>query len=142
MNKIDIVLSNSGIPCLWEEGGGNTNTGKSAIITGPQGEKLTPIYIRRKGHLSNGQHALIPIYKGCYVIDAWHHNKDFEITIYQIKEIDLENEEVITEGVATFDMNEWDKPVPAFLGDAIKASKEKAAHYHCKEPYFIKEGKQ
>jgi len=50
-----------GFPALWEEGGGYTNTGSAIIIAGSAGEPLRPFYIRRRGHLANGQHALLPI---------------------------------------------------------------------------------
>ncbi|HHT96686.1 MAG TPA: hypothetical protein GXZ90_02170 [Clostridiales bacterium] len=140
MKTINLELSNSGIPCLWEEGGGASNTGRAIIIAGAKGQALNPIYIKRKGHLSNGQHALISVEAGCYIIEAWHQRGDFEINIYQVK--DVKGEKATVEEVATFNMNEWNKPVPAFLGDAIKASKEKATQYHCKEPYFINKDKQ
>lgn len=140
MKTINLELSNSGIPCLWEEGGEASNTGSATIIAGAEGQALNPVYIKRKGHLSNGQHALISVEVGYYIIEVWQQRGDFEINIYQVK--DVKGEEATVEEVATFNMNEWNKPVHAFLGDAIKASKEKAMCYHCKEPYFIKGDEQ
>ncbi len=37
MNMYQLEISRSGIPCLWESGGGYTNTGEAQIITDKQG---------------------------------------------------------------------------------------------------------
>ena len=65
-----IERSKRGIPCMWECGGGYSNTGESQIIAGKNGEAKQPIYIRRRGELACCEHALIPISVGDYVISA------------------------------------------------------------------------
>ena len=86
-NKHWVSLSKSGIPCLWESGGSATNTGETQVIAGADGAPKKPIYVQTKGHLSCGQHALIPVEAGDYVIKAEHHRRDFEIRIE--KKLDL-----------------------------------------------------
>jgi hypothetical protein len=67
---IPIVRSRRGLPCLWEEGGGFTNTGRATIIADSRGRRKRPIYIRGSGKLSCEQHALIPIEVGDIVVKA------------------------------------------------------------------------
>jgi hypothetical protein len=55
---------------LWEAGGGLTNTGRATIIADKNGRPKHPIYVRGAGSLSCGEHALIPIEPGDYVIKA------------------------------------------------------------------------
>jgi len=88
--NIELTITKKGLPALWESGGGATNTGSATIIAGPNGEKLVPIYVRRSGHLSCGQHALFVIREGHFVIMASHWRRDFTIKVYQIVEINLE----------------------------------------------------
>lgn len=141
LDKYRLELSNSGIPSLWEKGGGMTNSGSAIIIAGPKGEALKPIYVKTKGHLSNGDHALIPVTIGDIIIDTWHSRKDFEISVNKIVDIDVEDLSVYTENLYNYDMGEWNSPLPDFLNDAVEASKEKSLHYHCKEPYYIDDDK-
>ena len=79
MKTINLELSNSGIPCLWipclwEEGRGEYDTGvatgNATIIAGEKGQALNPTYIKKKGHLLSGQHALVPVDVGCYIIEV------------------------------------------------------------------------
>ena len=132
-----IERSKRGIPCMWECGGGYSNTGKSQIIAGKNGEAKQPIYIRRRGELACCEHALIPISVGDYVISASHHRVDFEIFVYRITEI--LKEEASTEKIAEFSNDEWGAELPAFLEAAVQAAMQKATCYHCRRPHFIKD---
>lgn len=130
-----IERSKSGLPCMWEAGGGMTNTGWSIIICGPNGQSCTPLYIRRKGMLSCAEHALIPVEIGYHVIKAVHHREDFDIQVYKILEI---NEEfAVCEMVNEYSNGEWDTE-DAF-GAATFAARNKATKYHCRTPIYIKE---
>ena len=131
-------ISKSGIPCLWETGGGRTNTGESQIICDSVGSPKIPIYVRRKGHLANLNHALIPIFEGYYIIDATHQRADFEISIAKILQIS-ENLEISCNVVNRFYNGEWDNPLPQYLIPAVEAATKKAMMYHCKVPVFIQE---
>lgn len=136
---IKIELSKSGIPCVWEEGGGMTNTGGCIIIANNDGTPPQAIYIKHKGHLACGKHALIPIKESMYIIDTWHHNQDFTIKISEISSINKDNKTAEIEEIYVFSENEWNIDVPEFLHDAIKAGMKKATCYHCRSPYFCKE---
>src|SRR5690606_9359581 len=140
MKKIEIEKTKKGFPCLWESGGGFTNTGEATIIAGKDGLPKKTVYVRRRGHLANGEHALIPIAVGDYVISANHHRDDFEIFVYRITKILKEEEKTyyaIVEQTNYFSMGEWDAELPAFLEAAVQAAMEKATCYHCREPHFI-----
>lgn len=129
-----IERSKKGVPCMWECGGGASNTGYSTIICDRNGNKKKPLYVRRSGSLSNDNHALIPVRVNDVIIDACHHRDDFKITVYRIKEI--EKNEAVGEVINSFDQGEWTRPVGKFK-EAVSAGKEKAECYHCREPFYI-----
>lgn len=139
--KIFFERTRRGFPSLWEAGGGYTNTGEATIIVGRDGQPKKAVYIKKRGHLANGKHALIPIEVGDYIIFANHHRRDFEIEIYKIEDFEGETagETVVVEQVNHFSMGEWNAELPAFLKAAVEAAVEKATCYHCREPHFAKE---
>ena len=59
MNKFEI--SKSGLYCMWESGGAYTNTGSSSIITDCVFKPKRALFIKTRGNLACGVHALIPI---------------------------------------------------------------------------------
>ena len=133
--KFELTLSKKGIPCLWESGGGMTNTGSSQIIADPNGAKKRAIYIKRSGSLACRQHALVPVAKGDVVIKAYHHRGDFEIRVYRLDNIvDAEAEAVLE---YEFSDGEWNKDIPESLKDAVRAAMKKATDYHCRTPYYV-----
>jgi hypothetical protein len=134
MNKA-IERTKKGLPALWEAGGGYSNTGDATIIAGVDGQPKKAIYVRSRGHLANGEHALIPIAVGDYIISADHHRGDFEIFVYRITEI--LKEEVSIEKIAEFSNGEWDAELPAYLEAAVQSAVEKATCYHCREPHYV-----
>jgi hypothetical protein len=131
-----IVRTKSGLPALWEEGGGYTSTGFARLIAGPNGEKLRPIYTRTRGHLACGEHALFVIKPGYLVVEA-SRGRDPEIAIYRIEGFN-EDEAKVTR-LHHWSMGEWDVPPPAHLEPLIKAAKAKARDYHCRSPYWLRE---
>lgn len=162
MKEIRIEKTKKGYPALWECGGGFTNTGEATIIASPSGGPKKAIYIRRRGSLANGHHALIPIEVGDYIIEANHHRKDFNIYVYKILDFQFETEDVaIVKQVYEFSGGEWnDKNIERVFsaweaGDlrsiddiddetynlcrAILVAEEKATCYHCREPHYIDE---
>jgi len=160
--KFYLEISKRGIPCLWESGGGATNTGDAQIIAHGDGLRITPIYINRRGHLSCGDHALIPVGQCDVVIVADHHRGDFNIQCF---DLDGRVQEEIIPGqpersaggfgtnpaipekrlpfmegrlVSEFSNGEWDSLEGAGeLQLAVDAAKEKALCYHCREPHYI-----
>lgn len=146
MKKINLTISKRGLPCIWESGGGATNTGDAVIVADPLGQPLAPIYIRRSGALSNSVHALIPVVEGCLVVEASHHRGDFVIKIsrltgLRVSDPDGDGEYWPSYPVAEFSNGEWDDPdIAHAYGSAIGAAKSKATCYHCREPHYIDEG--
>lgn len=135
--EIRLYFTKKGYPALWEKGGGMTNTGFSQIVCNADGSPKEPIYVARRGHLANGEHALFIISEGDIVIQADHHRGDFEISVLKITAIGDETAKVET--LHQFDMGEWDVEPHEYLLPAIEAAKEKALCYHCRSPHFTTE---
>jgi len=131
---IPIEWSKRGLPCLWEQGGGASNTGWARVIAAAGGTPKRPIYIRCRGSLSNGQHALFVVREGDVIIEADHHRRDFRVEVTRI--VKVGEEEAILEPIAVFDEGEWGQDLPEELSAAVEAAKEKATCYHCREPHF------
>ena len=143
--KIQLEKTKRGYPAYWEKGGGCSNTGHAYVIADANGQAKKAIYIRRRGHLANERHALIPLSLGDYIIIADHHREDFTIIVYQVidfktfktKDDDEENIYALCIKKRFFDKGEWDEKLPAHLEAAVSAAMEKATCYHCREPHYI-----
>jgi hypothetical protein len=141
MNKrVKIETTKRGLPAMWECGGGLSNTGGATIIAGKHGEKLTPIYIRRSGHLACENHALFVIDVGDIVVEAYQHRGDFDISVYKIIEIVTVDDKryAILELINEFSQGEWDNEPTGNVMDAVDASIKKAKCYHCRETHYAK----
>lgn len=106
MKKIKMLMeiekTRKGFPATWECGGGYTNTGEAIIVASQSGNPKKPIYIRRRGHLANSEHALFILELGDYIIEANHHKKDFDIKIYKVIGFESRNRSYFSTG-ATLD---------------------------------------
>lgn len=137
MKTINVEFTKRGYPALWEQGGGASNTGSATIIAGLNGEKLTPVYINGRGHLSCGSHALFIVKEGYHVISVNHHRGDYEIEIYKITSINKEEKTANIELLYEYSRGEWDKEYPEFLESALEAATDKASCYHCREVHYV-----
>ena len=137
MEKINIEVSKRGIPCVWESGGGYSNTGHSTIVCDGTGRAKKAIYLPRC--YACGQHALIPIRLNDHIIKSSRHGDDYEIEIYVVSEIDVEVKTVTINLINKYDMGEWDSPLSENLQEAVNAAKRKARCYHCRCRHYIKE---
>lgn len=153
--RVKIELTKRGFPAMWEKGGGFSNTGEATIICSSDGRPKKAVYIRRKGHLANAEHALVVLEKGDFVIEAFQWREDFTIVIYKVKDFKTENtvytyyeqgeEKVgvyeshyaVLEEVNCFDNGEWDKEVSDYLEPAIHSAMGKACCYHCREAHYV-----
>lgn len=137
---------------LWEWGGGFTSTGDSTIICGKDGRAKKAIYIKRKGHLANAEHALVPVSHDDYIVTAYHHKGKFVIRIYQVVDFEKkeclapDNKEVkyeywcaIAEERFSFSDGEWSGELPVHLLVPVQKAMEKATCYHCREPHYVAE---
>src|SRR5690554_2482228 len=79
MKKIKMLMeiekTRKGFPATWECGGGYTNTGEAIIVASQSGGPKRPIYLRRRGHLANDNHALFVLELGDYIIEAKHRRR-------------------------------------------------------------------
>jgi len=128
-------LTRKGHPAAWECGGGASNTGDSQIVTGADGQPLTPVYVRRRGHLACEQHALFLVREGFFKINADHHRGDFELQIYicVCAKLHAAPEWKL---IHSFKEGEWDTTPPVKLGKGVDAAQEKALCYHCRCLHF------
>lgn len=135
MKKIRVEKTKSGYPAIWENGGGATNTGEATVIANENGRPKKPVYVKRAGHLSNGNHALIPVVVGDIIVKSYHKRKDFWTRIFRV--VSFDGEYAISELVYEFRDGQWNFYPPAYLQPAITAGIEKATCYHCREPHYI-----
>lgn len=130
--KLELHISGSGLPCLWEEGGGWTNTGSSRIICDHFGNAKTAIYVLTHGDLCNGKHALIPVAVGDMVVEADRHREKYQIFVWKIIRIDGDE--------ATLRLLEYCRDTTIdnmnVYCDAVSAAMEKASDYHCRDIHF------
>ena len=193
---VEIEKTRKGFPAFWEKGGGYTNTGEAIVIASQSGGPKRPIYIRRRGHLANNEHALFVLELGDYIIEAKHHRKRFNVEIYKVIGFESRNRSYFSTGdtLSRMKLGEFIKKYgrlenyPKLLGfaydtyridektaaqsthifkteeleivelkeeiceetyavvkkvcynahlkAAVRAAKEKATCYHCREPHF------
>lgn len=143
-------------PCLWEKGGKITDRkGSATIICDTNGRKKKPIFVKRKGHLSCGEHALFVVHVGDVIVEAVYQEfkNSFTFNLLQIDSIDIPYCEAKVHSIGTvtypskgltrkrieeFPDDKWiNIPIDGKYKDAILAAYEKAICYHCKRPFFI-----
>src|SRR5690554_6093161 len=95
---VEIEKTRKGYPAFWEKGGGYTNTGEAIIVASQSGNPKKPIYIRRRGHLANSEHALFILELGDYIIEANHRRKKFNIEIYKVIGFETRNRSYFSTG--------------------------------------------
>ena len=143
--EIRIDTTKRGIPALWESGGGLTSGGSATIITGKSGEPRRPVYMPRGGHLAGGNHALIIVHEGFYIVHAGvsrgtRSSASIQrIVSVSVKDIDGEKWEANAdvEEVNTFSRGEWDKPLDEKFVPAVEAAFSTASSHHCRSAYFV-----
>lgn len=124
MNMYQLEISRSGIPCLWESGGGYTNTGEAQIITDKQGYPKRALHVRTYGDLACKEHALIPIEVGDHVVTVDRHRDKIAVQVERIVSIEGETATVVPETAPICD-------------GAIWTAAEKSKDYHCRTAYYI-----
>lgn len=143
--NIQITTTKRGFGAMWECGGGLTSSGSATIITGRNGEARRPVYIPRGGHLACGNHALITVHEGFYIVNV-HVSRGTrssanisQILSVSVKDINGEKWEAQAEveAVNTFSNGEWDKPLDGKFHLPVEAAFNKASCYHCRTPYYI-----
>src|SRR5690554_6463305 len=95
---VEIEKTRKGFPAFWEKGGGYTNTGEAIIVASQSGGPKKPIYIRRRGHLANDNHALFVLDLGDYIIEAKHRRRNFDVKIYKVLGFESRNRSYFSTG--------------------------------------------
>lgn len=122
--NVKITRSQSGTPCIWESGGGYSNTGIAQIITDGQGNPKSAIHVRTHGDLACKEHALIPIREGDHIVTVNRHWDRVAIKVEFIASIQEDTATVVPE-------------TDPICYDAIEAAVAKSRDYHCRTPYYI-----
>ena len=125
----DIVVTKGGWPALWERGGALSRRGSATIITEADGSKPRPILVRTRGHLACGQHALVGLRAGMYVI---HAGRSGVIDVKRIKRLGVKGDKALAE-VEEVSISS----IPPKLQPAVQAAKTKADTYHCRYPVWV-----
>lgn len=126
---LDIAITKGGWPALWERGGAFSRRGSATIIVEPDGSKPRPISVKTRGHLACGQHALIGLRAGMYVIYA---GRSGAVSIKRIKRLGVKNQKALVE------VEEVDAfSIPPKLQPAVQAALKKADTYHCRFAVWV-----
>lgn len=125
----DIVVTKGGWPALWERGGALSRRGSATIIAEPDGAKPRPVLVKTRGHLACGQHALVGLRAGMYVISA---GRSGAVSIKRIKRVGVQGREVLAE-VEEVDSSS----IPPKLQPAVQAAVKKANIFHCRYAVWV-----
>lgn len=147
---IAITTTKRGIAATWEKGGGMTSGGSATIIAKPDGSKPRAVYVPRGGHLACGEHALIAVHEGYYLVYAGvsrgtRSSATIErIVATSVKDVHGQKFEATAEVevVNTFSQGEWDKPLEQKLEATVEAAFRKASTYHCRSAVYIDTSKR
>lgn len=132
--EIEVETSKSGLSCLWECGGGWSNTGGAQIICDRFGNTKKAIYVPTHGDLCNGEHALIPVTVGDIVINDEQHHGNHEISVWKI--INIEDGKAVLTLLEYCGKARLDTETVSH--NAIIAAMEKASDYHCRSVYYAR----
>jgi hypothetical protein len=143
--SITIDATKRGLPAIWETGGGLTSGGSATIIAKADGTKPRAVFVRTRGHLSGGPHALVCVHEGFYLVHAGvgrgvrQSARIERIVKTSIKDVHGEKFEATAEVevVNTFSQGEWDKPLDTKFEAAVEAAFSKASAYHCRYAVYI-----
>jgi hypothetical protein len=146
IRTIDLTLTKSDFPAIWESGGHNGTLGSATIVAKSDGSKPHATFVRKDDSARCGDQALICLHKGFYLLSAIadEDKKVAWITIervVQIKIFELDGKknatadlEVVSEYSAKVG---WNVPIEQFLKGAIDAADTKAVTSNCQEAAYI-----
>jgi len=117
-----------------ECGGGMTNTGDSVIVCSFRGKKLTPYYIPRKGHLSNGVHAYFSIPNVVTTIRGFRNDPNIDISVHKVL-VSGRAVQIVSRRVWSGEIGILPRTYECYRQAAIVAE-EKANCYHCRSPHY------
>lgn len=143
--SIKIDATKRGVPAVWEQGGGMTSGGSATVVAKPDGGKPRPVYVCRGGHLACGEHALIAVHQGYYLVHggvsrgvrSW--GRIERVVKTSVKDVHGQTFEATAEVevINTFSEGSWDRPLDAKLEAAVEAAFGKASTYHCRWAWYV-----
>ena len=77
-----LLIKNNKSEGVWEEGGATETNGKVLLATNPAGAKLEPVVVPARDE--NGCHALISVWKDCFLIMGGHLRGTSIIAVYHV----------------------------------------------------------
>ena len=122
MKNINVATSKTGITCIWESGGGFTNTGNATVVGDSFGHPKKAIFIKEHGDLACNEHALIPIQKGDIVLNVERSHDIYQLSWYCIAEVGKSIDGCYLNGGCI---------------NMLNAAVEKSNIYHCREAIYI-----
>lgn len=140
MVELPVELSRNGLTCMWESGGGYTNTGYATLIANDEYGKKKPIFIKKSGERACNEQALIVVRPGHVICKTHHHQGQHTTTIYRIVEIYQEEGvyKARCEITNSFEDGTWSCLPSKELMDMARAAWEKAESYHSRTPVWVK----
>ncbi len=138
-------LTKRGLIALWERGGSMSTSGSATIIVQDDGKRPCAAYINPPGPISNGEHALVPLRPGFYIIKTKQEDEAFEHEVYKILKTFTQKENGQKKGfiqvrqINRFTNGKWQNQLAQKLSSAIKAAERKATTYLCRAAVFVKE---
>lgn len=128
----ELGRSKSGLPTITENGGSMTSSGLAQIVCGPNGEKVEPLWVPRRGY-SNDVHAGFVAKIGMHVIVAGWDRESESASVHRITGVD--GDEIKEELVAEFENG--DGNIPPEFQNAVDAALSKAQAFHCRSAYYV-----
>lgn len=113
--------------------------GQSTIITGRKGERPRAVFTKCRPDNRNGEHALVIVHEGFYVIETYGDENGVVTEIYLIREInsELKAPEIKVELRNRLVNNSWDhKPLDIFKA-AAAAGRQKAQEVDCTSVFYV-----
>lgn len=126
------IVSKRGLVCLYEAGGGYTNTGEATVVCNRNYNRKKAVYVFTRGSLACENHAVIPVALGDHVIQVERHNDICKVCDYGVKGIygDQVTLVLLRKSVLSID----------YKGNkAVETAIEKSTIYHCRKAIYIRE---
>ena len=143
------TLTDSGLVCVWEEGGKiNELNGYSIIVADEVGLPLSPTFIKYK-HIKDDIflkehtelqhprcHALIPLSKKHLITMCYHHNQKFQVVVFRVKIPRDKHGNTRVTLVNQFKNNQWKEDYPSRFQPMINAAISKCYCYQCNHVHY------
>ena len=125
VREVQFDLSRKGLPCVWERGGGYSNTGEVQLVADTHGNPKPCMYVRTHGQLACDNHILFKANVGDVLmqVSRWHNVAEVEI----IKIISIG-----ADGKAKM----RDVHLNDDFANMLDAAIAKSYDYHCREGYY------